>query len=72
MVFLLSQNSILYPTICLAIFSVGAILSPANPVNTKSEISKQIQDSGAKLVISAPEELALAVRNWSAYTSHNS
>ncbi|KAH8501813.1 hypothetical protein H0E87_016548 [Populus deltoides] len=56
-VFLLSQNSILYPTICLAIFSVGAILSPANPVNTKSEISKQIQDSGAKLVISAPEEL---------------
>ncbi|KAL9402745.1 hypothetical protein Peur_006594 [Populus x canadensis] len=56
-VFLLSQNSILYPTICLAIFSIGAILSPANPVNTKSEISKQIQDSGAKLVISAPEEL---------------
>ncbi|KAF9676618.1 hypothetical protein SADUNF_Sadunf08G0021300 [Salix dunnii] len=56
-VFLLSQNSILYPVICLAIFSIGAILSPANPVNTKSEISKQIQDSGAKLVISAPEEL---------------
>ncbi|XP_011031616.1 PREDICTED: 4-coumarate--CoA ligase-like 7 [Populus euphratica] len=56
-VFLLSQNSILYPTICLAIFSTGAILSPANPVNTKSEISKQIQDSGAKLVISSPEEL---------------
>ncbi|KAJ4829841.1 hypothetical protein Tsubulata_016554 [Turnera subulata] len=55
-VFVLSPNSILYPTICLAIFSIGAILSPANPINTESEISKQIRDSGAKLVISAPEE----------------
>ncbi|CAK7325370.1 unnamed protein product [Dovyalis caffra] len=62
-VFLLSPNSVLYPTICLAIFSIGAILSPANPVNTKSEISKQIRDSGAKLVISAPEELQKLVEN---------
>ncbi|KAH7547824.1 hypothetical protein ACOSP7_032932 [Xanthoceras sorbifolium] len=56
-VFLLSPNSVLYPTICLAIFSLGAVLSPANPVNTESEIVKQVRDSGAKLVISAPEEL---------------
>lgn len=56
-VFLLSPNSILYPTICLAIFSVGAILSPANPVNTPSEIAKQVLDSGAKFAVSAPEEL---------------
>ncbi|XP_061974649.1 probable CoA ligase CCL5 [Populus nigra] len=62
-VFLLSPNSILYPTICLAVFSIGAILSPANPANTKSEILKQIRDSGAKLVISASEELHKLVEN---------
>ncbi|KAJ0102176.1 hypothetical protein Patl1_06000 [Pistacia atlantica] len=56
-VFLLSPNSVLYPTICLAIFSLGAILSPANPINTESEIVKQVRDSGAKLIISAPGEL---------------
>nr|APR63879.1 hypothetical protein [Populus tomentosa] len=62
-VFLLSPNSILYPTICLAVFSIGAILSPANPANTISEILKQIRDSGAKLVISAPEEVPKLVEN---------
>lgn len=62
-VFVLSPNSILYPIICLAIFSIGAILSPANPINTKSEISKQMSDSGAKLVISAPEELLKLEQN---------
>ncbi|XP_017984928.1 PREDICTED: 4-coumarate--CoA ligase-like 7 [Theobroma cacao] len=56
-VFLLSPNSLLYPTICLAILSLGAILSPTNPINTPSEIAKQVLDSGAKLAISAPEEL---------------
>ncbi|XWS66242.1 hypothetical protein CRYUN_Cryun05aG0182900 [Craigia yunnanensis] len=56
-VFLLSPNSLLFPTICLAIFSVGAILSPANPINTPSEIAKQVLDSDAKFAISAPEEL---------------
>ncbi|CAL1374165.1 unnamed protein product [Linum trigynum] len=56
-VLLLSPNSILYPTICLAIMSVGAILTPANPVNTSSEIAKQANDSGAKLVVAAPEQL---------------
>ncbi|KAJ8766098.1 hypothetical protein K2173_020614 [Erythroxylum novogranatense] len=55
-IFLLSPNSVLYPTMCLAIFSIGAILSPANPAYTVSEIAKQVRDSGAKLVISTPEE----------------
>ncbi|KAJ9175473.1 hypothetical protein P3X46_014024 [Hevea brasiliensis] len=62
-VFVLSPNSILYPIICLAIFSIGAILSPANPINTQSEIAKQILDSGAKLVIAAPEELHKVATN---------
>ncbi|KAK7268502.1 hypothetical protein RIF29_21201 [Crotalaria pallida] len=56
-VFVLSPNSILYPTICLAVLSVGAILTTANPLNTESEIAKQVHDSGAKLAISAPEEM---------------
>ena len=57
MVFVLSPNSLLYPTICLAVFSIGAILTTTNPLNTKSEIVKQVRDSSAKLAISAPEEL---------------
>lgn len=56
-VFVLSPNSTLYSIICLAVFSVGAILTTSNPLNTESEISKQVHDSGAKLAISAPEEL---------------
>ncbi|XP_028782526.1 4-coumarate--CoA ligase-like 5 [Neltuma alba] len=56
-VFVLSPNSILYPTICLAVLSIGAILTTANPLNTASEIAKQVKDSGAKLAISAPEEM---------------
>lgn len=56
-VFLLSPNSTLYSAICLAVLSVGAVLTPANPINTASEIAKQVRDSGAKLAISAPEEL---------------
>ncbi|KAL2324960.1 hypothetical protein Fmac_024018 [Flemingia macrophylla] len=56
-VFVLSPNSILYSTICLAVMSTGAVLTTANPINTVSEIAKQVRDSGAKLAISAPEEL---------------
>ncbi|XP_047152335.1 4-coumarate--CoA ligase-like 5 [Vigna umbellata] len=56
-VFLLSPNSTLYSAICLAVLSVGAVLTTANPINTASEIAKQVRDSGAKLAISAPEEL---------------
>ncbi|XP_004250495.1 probable CoA ligase CCL5 [Solanum lycopersicum] len=55
-IFVLSSNSIIYPTICLAILSIGAILSPANPLNTESEIGKQVRLSRAKLAIVAPEE----------------
>ncbi|KAG4395274.1 hypothetical protein AAZX31_20G179200 [Glycine max] len=56
-VFVLSPNSTLYSAICLAVLSVGAVLTTANPINTATEIAKQVHDSGAKLAISAPEEL---------------
>ncbi|XP_057462799.1 probable CoA ligase CCL5 [Actinidia eriantha] len=56
-VFVLSPNSLLYPTICLAVLSLGAVLTTANPLNTESEIAKQVHDSGAKLGIASPEEV---------------
>lgn len=56
-VFLLSPNSTLYPTICLAILLIGGVFTTANPVNTEQEIAKQVLDSGAKLAIAAPEEM---------------
>ncbi|KAI3705226.1 hypothetical protein L1987_75460 [Smallanthus sonchifolius] len=56
-VFVVSPNSILYPTICLAVFLVGGVLTTANPLNTESEITKQVLDSGAKLAIVAPGEV---------------
>lgn len=55
-VFVLSPNSLLYPTICLAVLSIGAVLTTANPLNTVAEIAKQVRDSGAKL--------AIAFKNW--------
>ncbi|KAF7131707.1 hypothetical protein RHSIM_Rhsim09G0145700 [Rhododendron simsii] len=54
-VLVVSPNSLLYPTICLAVLSLGAILTTANPLNTESELAKQICDSGAKLGIASPE-----------------
>ncbi|XP_076902178.1 putative CoA ligase CCL5 [Bidens hawaiensis] len=55
-VFVLSRNSTLYPVICLAVFLSGGVLTTANPLNTKSEITKQVLDSGAKLAIVAHDE----------------
>ncbi|XP_071734602.1 probable CoA ligase CCL5 [Rutidosis leptorrhynchoides] len=56
-VFVLSPNSTLYPTICLAVLLVGGVLTTANPLNTESEIAKQVLDSGATLAIADPNEL---------------
>ncbi|XP_024989595.1 4-coumarate--CoA ligase-like 5 [Cynara cardunculus var. scolymus] len=56
-VFVLSPNSIIYPTICLAILLVGGVVTMSNPVNTESEITEQVLDSGAKLAIADPEEM---------------
>ncbi|KAL3834112.1 hypothetical protein ACJIZ3_008848 [Penstemon smallii] len=56
-IFILSPNSLLYPTICLAVLSIGAVITTANPLNTAAEIIKQVNDSGANLAISSPEEM---------------
>ncbi|KAL5569473.1 hypothetical protein UlMin_026048 [Ulmus minor] len=40
-VLILSQNTLLYPIMCLAVLSTGAILTTSDPLKTKQEISKQ-------------------------------
>ncbi|KAM1481528.1 hypothetical protein ACFX2I_028547 [Malus domestica] len=44
-VILLSQNSIFFPVVCLAVMSLGAIITTTNLLNTTREIIKQIVDS---------------------------
>ncbi|WOL13294.1 hypothetical protein Cni_G22063 [Canna indica] len=55
-VLLLSPNSVIYPAIVLAVLASGAVLSPASPLCTPSEIARQARDSGAVLAIATPEE----------------
>lgn len=44
-ILLLSPNSIFFPVVCLAVMSLGAIITTTNPLNTEQEIAKQIADS---------------------------
>ncbi|KAL0351673.1 UNVERIFIED_CONTAM: 4-coumarate--CoA ligase-like 5 [Sesamum calycinum] len=44
-VLLLTPNSIYFPIVCLAVMSLGAIITTTNPLNTFREIAKQIADS---------------------------
>ncbi|CAN1781944.1 Probable CoA ligase CCL5 [Linum perenne] len=54
-VLLLSPNSMSFPIICLAVMSLGAIITTTNPLNTPREIAKQISDSRASLAFTVPE-----------------
>lgn len=49
--FLFTPNDIDYPLTVFGALRAGAIVSPANPGYTVSELSYQLRDSGAKLVI---------------------
>ncbi|XP_020527589.1 4-coumarate--CoA ligase-like 9 isoform X2 [Amborella trichopoda] len=51
-VLILSPPSIYVPIIYLSFLSLGAIISPSNPVSTKSEIEHQIQISKPVLIFS--------------------
>ncbi|KAB1203584.1 4-coumarate--CoA ligase-like 5 [Morella rubra] len=44
-ILLLSPNSIFFPVVCLAVLSLGAVITTTNPLNTNREIAKQIADS---------------------------
>ncbi|XP_015059189.1 4-coumarate--CoA ligase-like 5 [Solanum pennellii] len=56
-VLLLSPNSIFFPIVCLAVMSLGAIITTTNPLNTNSEIAKQIKDSNPVLAFTIPQLL---------------
>lgn len=45
-VMLLSLSCIEFPVTFLAVLSLGAVVTTANPVNTAAEIRKQMKDSG--------------------------
>ncbi|URD91885.1 4-coumarate--CoA ligase-like 8 [Musa troglodytarum] len=52
---LVSPNSIHYPVLALAVLSLGAVLSTANPLLTHSELQTQVRDSEPVLIIAAVE-----------------
>ncbi|KAK4490224.1 hypothetical protein RD792_000883 [Penstemon davidsonii] len=54
-ILLLSPNSIYFPIVCLAVMSLGAIITTTNPLNTAREIAKQISDSKPVLAFTIPE-----------------
>ncbi|XP_016466127.1 putative CoA ligase CCL5 [Nicotiana tabacum] len=56
-VLLLSPNSIYFPIVCLAVMSLGAIITTTNPLNTPREINKQIKDSNPVISFTIPELL---------------
>ncbi|XP_057820944.2 probable CoA ligase CCL5 [Cryptomeria japonica] len=54
-ILLLSPNSVYFPIICMAIMSVGAIVTTTNPLNTAAEITKQAKDSSSVLAFVTSE-----------------
>ncbi|PIN04413.1 hypothetical protein CDL12_23048 [Handroanthus impetiginosus] len=56
-ILLLSPNSIYFPIVCLAVMSLGAIITTTNPLNTSREIAKQIADSKPVLAFTIPQLL---------------
>ncbi|XP_057820939.2 probable CoA ligase CCL5 [Cryptomeria japonica] len=54
-ILLLSPNSVYFPIICMAIMSVGGIVTTTNPLNTAAEITKQARDSSAVLAFVTSE-----------------
>lgn len=54
-ILLLSPNSIYFPIVCLSVMSLGAVVTTTNPLNTTSEIAKQIADSKPVLGFTTPQ-----------------
>lgn len=53
-VLLLSPNSVYFPVVCLAVMSLGAVITTTNPLNTTREIAKQIADSKPVIAFTTP------------------
>ncbi|XWS74345.1 hypothetical protein CRYUN_Cryun02cG0206900 [Craigia yunnanensis] len=54
-VLIFAPNSIHFPLCFFAVTAMGAIATTANPIYTINELSKQIEDSNPKLVVTVPE-----------------
>lgn len=54
-VLIFSPNSVLFPVAFLAVTSIGAIVTTANPLYTVNELSHQISDSKPKLIITVDQ-----------------
>ncbi|KAJ0247739.1 4-coumarate--CoA ligase-like 3 [Hirschfeldia incana] len=54
-VLILSPNSISIPVVCLSVMSLGAVITTANPLNTASEVSRQVADCNPKLAFATPD-----------------
>ncbi|KAJ0800960.1 putative AMP-dependent synthetase/ligase, ANL domain-containing protein [Helianthus annuus] len=54
-VLIFSPNSLLFPVAFLAVTSIGAIVTTANPLYTVTELSHQISDSKPKLIITVDQ-----------------
>ncbi|KAL9177392.1 hypothetical protein ABFS82_01G055600 [Erythranthe guttata] len=48
-ILILLPNSVFFPVVFLAALSVGAVVTPMNPLSSLSEIKKQVLDSSASL-----------------------
>lgn len=56
-VLLLSPNHPHFAVVYLAVVSVGAIVAPSNPLNTESDIAKQLIQANVKFIVTVPELL---------------
>ncbi|XP_073020016.1 probable CoA ligase CCL5 [Primulina eburnea] len=56
-VLILTPNSVYFPIVCLAVMSLGAVITTTNPLNTSREIAKQIADSKPVLAFTIPQLL---------------
>ncbi|WOK94911.1 4-coumarate--CoA ligase-like 8 isoform X4 [Canna indica] len=54
-VLLVSPNSLYYPVLALAVLSLGAVLSTANPLLTRLELQSQVHHCDPALILAAAE-----------------
>jgi acyl-CoA synthetase (AMP-forming)/AMP-acid ligase II len=57
---LLSPNVPAWPVAFHAALSLGAVVTPLNPLQTPGELASQLRDAGARLVVAAPPLLGAA------------
>jgi len=57
-VLVLSRNSLLLPQILLGVLAAGAIVAAVDPDATPAEVAAAARDSGAAMVVAAPEVAA--------------